>query len=97
MQHSVVCRLRGLVLQKQIDRVVKSQPLGNTNRQQSFPLQLLVDQEILPVRIVLNRSHAVRSRVFERQQDGPAAQLRAGRRNVLLDQIPRRRLADDPG
>ena len=95
--HTVVGRLRGAVGHEELDRVVEPQPLRDPHRQPAFALQLLIDQEIIPVGVVLDRGHAVGCRILERQQDRPPSQLRCGGRNMLLNEIQGSVLAHNSG
>ncbi len=92
-----VSRMRGAVCQEELDRIVEPQPLRNPHFQLAFSLQLLIDQEIIPVGVVLDRSHAMRRRIVQCQQDGPPSQVRRGGGNVLLNKIQSPALAHNPG
>jgi hypothetical protein len=96
VQHPVGGWMRGAVCLEDRDRIIEPQPLRNPHLQSAFPLQFLIDQEIIPAGIVLNRSHAVRGCIVHRQHDRLSSHLVRGWRNMLLNQIQSPALADNP-
>ena len=67
MQHGVARRMRRALALQLCDRVVKRQPLRNPRRQLPFPLQFLVNQKIVPRRIILRRRNPMARQVGQRQ------------------------------
>src|ERR1035437_9270532 len=87
--------MRAVRLQ-QADGIVEPQPFADAQAQLAFALQVLVNQEGFPTRIVLGRGDAPARSVGEGKFGG-AAQARGGwRRNLGLDQCSRR-LAQNAG
>src|SRR6266436_3494412 len=58
-----------------IERVGEVQPLGDSNGELVFVLQLLEDAEVLPIGIILDRSDAVLREVGKNEQEAFAPLL----------------------
>ena len=74
MQHGIVGRMLCAVLLQQIKRIVKRDPLADSEGQLPFPFQIFVDQKIFPIRIVLDRRDAPARSFGQRQLNAVTAQ-----------------------
>ena len=65
MQPTIVSRLRRPVCHEKLDWVIKPEPFRDARFQLIFPLQLLINQEIIPVGVVLDRSDSMGRGIVE--------------------------------
>src|SRR5271157_3968919 len=75
---------------QQADRVVEVEPFTDAQCQLAFALQVFVDEEDVPTRIVLGRGDAPARGIGQGEFGGPATARGSGRRNLRLDQSSRR-------
>ena len=96
MQHGVVMRMGVALANENCRRIVKRQPLADTQRQRTRALHLLVNEKVFPLRVVLCRGHAVSHGVAGGELERVAALLTGGGRNAPLVHALGG-LAQDPG
>src|SRR5271156_2299114 len=70
-----------------VDGSGEGQQFADARGELTVFLKLLVHEKVLPVGVVLDRSDAMRNRVFEGEQVAFEAKISAGRRNLLLDEV----------